>query len=255
MPLIQSVSAVLILILSATSLCCHAVSTLAAEPPIALGSRRELFVDHALIDRLDGVSLQLQRTAPGGVALGFDQPWEGEVSGYVTVIHDGDRYRLYYRGRPLTGYGDLDPRAREVTCYAASSDGITFTRPNPGLVSFGGNKNNNAILADVGHVTHNFAPFLDTRPGVPAAERFKGVGGISKSGLMAFVSPDGIHFQKLQDQPIITGGAFDSQNNIFWSESEQRYACVFFFAHSGTACAGLRGRLPPTFATGRRRLT
>ena len=199
----------------------------AADEPISLGTRRELFVDHFLIEKLEGVSLQLQQPQPAGIALKFDQPWEGQVSGYVTVIHDGDLYRMYYRGRPLTGYGDTDPRAQEVTCYAESRDGITFTRPKLGLVSFGGNKDNNAILADVGHVTHNFAPFLDTRPGVPNAERFKAVGGSSESGLIAYVSEDGIRFRKLQDKPIITGGAFDSQNNVLWSEHEQCYVCFF----------------------------
>ncbi len=199
----------------------------AADEPISLGSRRELFVDHFLIEKLEGVSLQLQHPQSAGVALKFDQPWEGQVSGYVTVIHDSDLYRLYYRGRPLTGYGDNDSRAQEVTCYAESPDGITFTRPKLGLVSFGGNKNNNAILADIGHVTHNFAPFLDTRPGVPKSERFKAVGGSSESGLIAYVSEDGIHFRKLQDKPIITGGAFDSQNNVLWSDHEQCYVCFF----------------------------
>lgn len=200
---------------------------LAADEAISLGSRRELFVDRFLIDKLEAVSMQLQHPQPAGIALKFDKPWEGQVSGYVTVIHDGDLYRMYYRGRPLTGYGDTDPRAQEVTCYAESRDGITFTRPKLGLVSFGGNKDNNAILADVGHVTHNFAPFLDTRPGVPSAERFKAVGGSSQSGLVAYVSEDGIHFRKLQDKPIITGGAFDSQNNILWSDHEQCYVCFF----------------------------
>ncbi len=200
---------------------------LAADEPIAIGTRRELFVDRFLIEKLDGVSLELQHPQPAGIVLKFDQPWEGQVSGYVTVIQDGELFRLYYRGRPLTGYGDTDPRAQEVTCYAESRDGITFTRPKLGLVSFGGNKDNNAILADVGHVTHNFAPFLDTRPGVPKAERFKAVGGSSASGLIGYVSEDGIRFRKLQDKPIITGGAFDSQNNVLWSDHEQCYVCYF----------------------------
>lgn len=203
------------------------VVPLAADEPISIGARRELFVDRFLIEKLEGASLQLQRPQPAGVALKFDQPWEGQVSGYVTVIQDGDLYRMYYRGRPLTGYGDTDPRAQEVTCYAESRDGITFIRPKLGLVSFGGKKDNNAILADVGHVTHNFAPFLDTRPGVLKTERFKAVGGSSQSGLIAYISEDGIHFQKLQDKPIITGGAFDSQNNVLWSDHEQCYVCFF----------------------------
>ncbi len=204
-----------------------AISMASGAEPISLGSRRELFVDKFLIDKLDGLSLRLQPPQPGGVALKFDQPWEGQVSGYVTVIHDGDLYRMYYRGRPLTGYGDNDPRAQEVTCYAESNDGITFTKPKLGLVSFGGNKDNNAILADVGHVTHNFAPFLDTKPGVPKSQRFKAVGGSSQSGLIGWVSEDGIHFTKLRDEPIITGGAFDSQNNVMWSDHEQCYVCFF----------------------------
>ena len=208
-------------------LCCCSHLLLAADKPIDLGSRRELFLDRFLIDSMNGVTLQLQHPQPAGVALKFDEPWEGQVSGYVTVIHDGDLYRMYYRGRPLTGYGDNDPRAQEVTCYAESRDGKVFTRPKLGLITFGGNKENNAILADIGHVTHNFAPFLDTRPGIPRSERFKGVGGSSESGLIAWASEDGIHFHLMQEKPIITGGAFDSQNNILWSDHEQCYVCFF----------------------------
>lgn len=205
----------------------------AADDAMAIGSRRELFVDHFLIQKLDGVSLQLQHPQPAGIALKFDQRWEGQVSGYVTVIHDGDLYRMYYRGRPLTGYGDNDPRAQEVTCYAESKDGITFTRPNIGLISFGGSKDNNAILADQGPITHNFAPFLDTKPGIPKSERFKAVGGSSGSGLIGYVSEDGIHFRKLQEKPLITGGAFDSQNNVLWSDHEQCYVCFFRTGKNG----------------------
>ena len=62
---------------------------------------------------------------------------------------------------------------------------------------------------------------------MPKSERFKAVGGSSESGLVAYVSEDGIHFRKLQDKPIITGGAFDSQNNILWSDHEQCYVCFF----------------------------
>ncbi len=61
---------------------------------------------------------------------------------------------------------------------------VTVILAKLGLISCGGNKDNNAILADVARVTHNFAPFLDTLPGVPKAERFKAVGGSSQSGLV-----------------------------------------------------------------------
>ena len=41
--------------------------------PIALGSRREPFVDHFLIDRLDGARLVLHRPRDEGVAVKFDR--------------------------------------------------------------------------------------------------------------------------------------------------------------------------------------
>lgn len=77
--------------------CSSAMSS--ADEPLALGARRELFLDNFLIDRMRGVSLQLQKPQSAGVALKFDQRWEGQVSGYVTVLQDGDLYRMYYLER------------------------------------------------------------------------------------------------------------------------------------------------------------
>ncbi len=199
----------------------------AADEPIDVGSRRELFVDRWLIERLDGAELQLQRPQSGGVALTLDRPWEGNLSGYFTVLRDGQQYRMYYRGRPLTDYGDGAEQAQEVTCVAESRDGKNWTRPIIGRFVVAGTKENNIVLANAAPITHNFAPFVDTRPGVPAAQRYKAVGGSSTSGLIAYVSADGLNWERLQERPIITGGAFDSQNNVFWSEHEQRYVCFF----------------------------
>jgi hypothetical protein len=78
--------------------CMISLSATQADEPIAIGSRRELFIDRFLIEKMDNVTLQLQRPQPAGVALRFDQPWEGQVSGYVTIIQDGDLYRM---GSPL----------------------------------------------------------------------------------------------------------------------------------------------------------
>jgi len=195
--------------------------------PVEIGSRRGLFVDHHLIGQLDGARLQLHEPRPAGIALQFDRPYEGVFSGYVTVIRDGGTYRMYYRGLPATKDGQADHSlASEVTCYAESQDGIRWTKPSLGLVEVLGSRGNNVIL-NRSVACHNFAPFLDTRPGVDPARRFKAVGGNRKSGLLAHVSADGIHFSRLRDEPIITGGAFDSQNVAFWSNAEQCYICFF----------------------------
>ncbi|MCC6234894.1 MAG: exo-alpha-sialidase [Verrucomicrobiales bacterium] len=198
----------------------------AAEVP-SLGDRRELFVDRALLERLNGIELRLGSPQPAGSVFHFDRPWEGIVSGYVTVLQDGARRLLYYRGRPSVSRGDASDEAREVSCVAESADGITWTRPNLGFHEVAGTRENNVFLVQPKSVTHNFCPFLDSRPGVPAAERFKAVGGTGAGGLFGYVSPDGLRWTPVSDQPLITQGQFDSQNIVFWSEHEQAYLCYF----------------------------
>lgn len=203
---------------------------------IDIASRRELFVDSYLIDCLDGVHLVLHRPRDEGPVLKFDEPWEGPFCGYCTVIRDGDKYRFYYRGLPEAG---RDGSEREVTCYAESSDGVNISKPKLNLFAVKGSKSNNVILADTAPVNHNFSPFLDTRPGVPEDRRYKALGGTQKSGLIAYISADGIHWRKLRQKPVFTKGLFDSQNVAFWSDNEQCYLC-YFRTWTGTGYSGFR---------------
>jgi hypothetical protein len=195
-----------------------------AAEPVALGSRRELFVDGFLIDKLSGASLTLERPRDEGVVLRFDKPWEGAFCGYATVLRDGDLFRLYYRGLPTAG---KDGSTSEVTCCAESKDGLTWTRPELGLFEVNGSKANNVVLAGQAPFSHNFCPMLDTRKDVPKSERYKALAGIGSSGLFAFASEDGLRWRKLADKAVFTKGAFDSQNVPFWSEAEQCYLCYF----------------------------
>lgn len=193
---------------------------------IEVGQKRELFVDDYLIDSLNGTQLDLHAPQLISPALHFDQPWEGAFCGYVTILQDGALYRMYYRGLPEAG---SDGSPREVTCYAESEDGINWTKPELGLFEVRGTRQNNVILADAAPVTHNFCPFLDTREDVPQDERYKALGGTSKSGLIAYKSPDGIHWTKLQEDPVFrdTDWVFDSQNVPFWSETENCYVLYY----------------------------
>ncbi len=204
--------------------------------PINLGSRRELFVDRYMIDTLVNACLRLHQPHREGVALRFDRSWEGKFSGYITVIKDAGVYRMYYRGLPrITSAGD----SSAVTCYAESRDGISWTKPDLGLCSIDGSFGNNVILANQSRFSHNFSPFLDTHPGTPSAERFKAIAGDERSGLVAFVSADGIRWHRMRPEPIITDGMFDSQNVAFWSESEGKYCC-YFRTWTGKGYTGFR---------------
>jgi hypothetical protein len=197
---------------------------LVAQTFPALSDRRELFIDEYLLDKKDNIRLVLHSPKNQGRVLAFDRPWEGAFSAYGTVIKDGPLFRLYYRGVPRAG---KDGNSGEVTCYAESMDGIQWSKPDLGIHQVDGTMANNVVLAAAAPATHNFSPFLDTNPSCPKDERYKAFGGVESSGLIAFVSPDGIHWNKKKEGILKGKGMFDSQNVAFWSEAEQQYVCYF----------------------------
>lgn len=198
-------------------------TAVARADTIDLDSRRELFVDHFLIEKLQNAELKLHEPHRDGIAIKFDKPWEGGFSCYFTVIKDGELYRAWYRGLPLAG---KDGSGFDSTCYAESKDGINWTKPNLGLFEIQGTRNNNIVLTNE-PFAHNFSPFLDQRPGISPDEKYKAIAGYMKGGLHAFKSADGIHWNAMQSMAVFTNGAFDSQNVAFWSTTENQYICYF----------------------------
>ncbi|XOV94155.1 MAG: hypothetical protein ACFHWX_05495 [Bacteroidota bacterium] len=203
---------------------------------IQLEDKREIFVDDFLIDQLDGTEIIKHTPHDEGIVLHFDKPWEGNFSAYVTILKDENGYKAYYRGLREAGN---DGKDAEVTCYAESEDGINWKKPELNLFEIKGTTKNNIILAHAAPVTHNFSPFIDKNPGVDPNHQYKALGGTQKSGLIAWSSPDGIHWQKIQEEPVFTQGLFDSQNVAFWSESEQQYIC-YFRTWTGNGYSGFR---------------
>ena len=196
------------------------------DEAIAIGSRLELFVDDFLIEALTGsVSLKLHEPRPQQTVLRFDKPWEGRWSGYVTVLRDDDRYRMYYRA-------GLDEKPRiddpESVCYAESTDGIHWTKPELGLYEFEGTSKTNIVWRGVG--SHcGLGVFKDTNPNVKPEERYN---AISSNGyqkpVWAFGSPDGIHWHLIRKDPVITefqgaAAAYDSHFCTRWNPATNLY--------------------------------
>jgi len=227
-----------------TALLVAPVASTIADEPIAISSRRELFVDRLLVGELKNTALKLHEPV-----LAEPLAKEARPSGhYATVLKAADKFQFYYRR-------DKDPKVTwkthgieayhdgEVTLYAESKDAIHWTLPKLGLFEHPSFPDGNIVLMNEIFVNHNFTPFIDTKPGVPADQKYKALGGIAfqphqsavrdkrgPGGLKAFVSPDGIHWKRLRDEPVVPeewGKYFDSQNYAFWSESEQRYVCYF----------------------------
>lgn len=202
-----------------------------ADSPLDIGDRRELFVDHHLIDRLDGVELVLHRPVRREVVFRTDAPWEGNGSAYQSLVRDGDKFRMYYRGghHPASIAYETKKNSWETLCLAESRDGIHWTRPVLNLVELEGSTENNVVLdANMvrqieGSPAHT-AVFLDANPDCPPDERYKLViVGRKPHGLYLMTSPDGLRFRLKSDKPLTTTGAFDSQNLMFWDPVAKLY--------------------------------
>ncbi len=203
-----------------------------------------MFVDGHLVETLNsGARLEMHHPV---LAPKVDnaQP----VAPWASVFKTADRYQMIVRGYkdPKVGWKTHGAEAHflnHILLYYESKDGVHWQAPNLGMHTLPDFPEGNVIMADEFGAEQTFAAFLDTRPGVPAAERYKGLGGKSypdhlfkefttkygPKGLRAYVSADGIHWRRMQDKPVISGdwGKFDSQNIVFWSERENLYACYF----------------------------
>jgi hypothetical protein len=214
---------ILLLIILAFSIGSFAQNSVDGFTVTAIGSNRELFVDSFIVDKVVNARIVMHAPVDRGPVLYFDKPWEGPACGYVSILKDSQNYKMYYRGNtPLD-----DDRVYNATCYAESKDGLNWVKPNLGIYEVKGTRNNNVILYDNESVEHNFSVFIDTRKGIPASQRFKGVGGMDIYGLFAYASPDGIYWTRMLKHPILIDDKYDSQNVVFWSEAEQLYLCYY----------------------------
>ena len=203
--------------------------------PIDIGNRRELLVDDHLIESMKGATLQLHHPTTQEISITHDSPWEGSGCGYHSIFQDGDKYRMYYKAWHLdVKDGKLKTGDSKFTCYAESDDGIHWTKPNLGLIEYpkgSGNKNNNIVIGparepwmkDTKPDPVHPAVFLDTNPDCPKDARYKAILRSGRRGLLALKSPDGLHWSLMSDKPVITDGAFDSQNLAFYDPVRKEY--------------------------------
>ncbi|MBQ8509107.1 MAG: hypothetical protein IJ493_04285 [Clostridia bacterium] len=202
-----------------------------------LGAGREVLWDMELADKVTGVSLHMHKPVRKNVVLDCNEPWEGEHCGYGSMIFDGERYRLYYRGAGANdGVWKEESGSHSLWCLALSDDGKTFTKPNLGMFEYNGSKDNNIVHME-SRMIDNFSVQLDTNPDCPPDEKYKAlslddlkevtVNGEKKyvGSLMYYKSADGIHFTPVGILHV--KGTFDSLNFVMWDERIGKYRLYF----------------------------
>ncbi len=188
---------------------------------IHLGTRREVFFDDYLIDKDKSTTDKLlHKPIPQEVIMSFDEEWEGNSS-YSHFFEDDGIYRMYYMAWNVEKFAsetsDADDKKIRL-CYAESTDGLNWIKPNLGICEFRGNKNNNIIL--MADWLDNFYVFRDDNPDCPKEEKYKGIAG-KHARLVRFTSADGIHFDN--EKEIRDMGTFDSLNIVLWDDEAKVY--------------------------------
>jgi len=215
----------------------------AAEDALDIGGRRELFVDDAMIGTTSGgLRLALHQPERKEIVFKTDQPWEGNASGYQSVLYADGKYRMYYRGmnygRSMGVTDTTVPDHEWFLCTAESEDGIRWMRPVLGICEFKGSRQNNIILNPAMVKPFSAHPactavFIDANPACPPDQRFKLVltneDGRDKKhyGMHVMASADGLHFRMLTRERCVSDGIFDSQNTIFWDPTIGKYRAYY----------------------------
>ena len=190
--------------------------------PVNVGSDKQLFIDFSLVDKHENVELVMNPPVKRGVVLEGDKPWENAGLGsYGEVIDEDGLYRMWYETYGKEWDSERNDNVTSgITCYATSTDGITWEKPLVNEHEFQGDRNNNIVMPLVHHGT----VFKD--PTAPPDKRYKTV--IYNDDIVychAAYSPDGIHGWKFVDWRL--NWLIDSQNMAFWDAQRRKY--VFYF--------------------------
>ncbi|MBC8870995.1 MAG: hypothetical protein H8E44_16340 [Planctomycetes bacterium] len=109
---------------------------------IAVGKLRQLFIDDYIIEGIVNGEKRLHRARKTGPIMKGVKPWELDgiqING--TVIKEGPcHFKMWY----WTWDGNSD---KEFFCYATSTDGVNWKRPNVGVCDYGGSfgRDNNIL--------------------------------------------------------------------------------------------------------------
>lgn len=194
-----------------------------------VGSEKQLFIDDLFFESSTNVALRVHPPVKTGEKnLASDRPWENAMLNWFTVIQDGPRYRMWYECYDVPGWPTADDTS---FCYAESTDGVHWTKPNLGLFSYQGGTNNNILFRLIGPPTansrvHGTGVFID--PTAPPEARYKCVsqGRFEQNfdppyRIAGMQSPDGLRWTR-HPEPICSIFA-DSQYGGFWDARLKKY--------------------------------
>jgi len=194
-----------------------------------------LVLDSRIIDTTDNARLAVGTVTkhPANPLFREDKPWEPRFDNlYANVLYDEQdkRYKCWYSPfivdkavsetpRVKRSQVPYRPRGREMgVCFAVSKDGLTWRKPELGLVEFDGSEANNLVVRG----PHGTGIFKDLRDADPA-RRYKMF--YKGRGVCVRFSADGLRWGPEVPCPQI-GARADTHNNAFWCPERGKYVGI-----------------------------
>ena len=158
--------------------------------------------------------------------LPVDKPWEQVGIGYCGVHRDSQtgRYRIWYQAAALKAARESTHRI--TVCYAESDDGVHWTKPDLGLHAFNDTKETNIVLVGNGGDSVNYGAGVVVDPNDPDPSRLHklaywdfAVQPEDRSpGLFVAFSPDGIHWTKHNETPLLRAPCHEREDQPLHDE-------------------------------------
>ena len=204
-----------------------------------------LFLGDAWLAECEGITFAIHPPRAEGVVLTPEREWEAYRITPRTVVEDEGHFKMWYacvarhRGQPqplscprcqLENPGskvvciscgwplvDVDYLQTEMTgvAYAESSDGITWERPDLGLVEFRGSRKNNLVAGPCG------VPALNPKGGKD--ERYMAIVEWQRQ-LYVAVSSDGLTWRR-KPEPCLPFSA-DTTNQLLYDPETDKYVAL-----------------------------
>ena len=214
--------------------------------PIKIGAEAQLFLDDYILDQIEAVTRKVHQPqdVDANPVILPEHPWEHRRIPYGSVLWfpEEGKFKCWYLciniydSRPgFRGYRKehhIPIHEAAQLCYAESTDGVTWKKPNLGLHEFRGSKDNNIVLISPGthfdstsvmYLPHDkewpyrIMTFIGRWPYKDDLVKEKWGHpppfGIKQHGHYAYGSKDGIHWNVLNNnRPVLRV----SDRSMFW---------------------------------------
>ena len=207
----------------------------AIQKPRKVGSVHQLFIDDDLIESVDGLQRIVNQPVRhhANPVLTYEKPWEGNcVITWGSVLYDEEEklFKIWYEVYKKAG----GPGEATILGYATSKDGVTWEKPELGLVDYRGSKANNLVFASKTSTIDSPSILFDPHPTPECKYRMYWY-SFEESGIRGATSPDGLRWNLIEGILVNAG----DRSSACYDPKRQKFLVITRIPGRGLRTCGL----------------